>query len=226
MSLADYQTLVPALVRDDSARVSDTDRDGAIASAVARYSDDRPRRRVDDVTASGANALPLPAQWVDGWSRIQGLEYPVGDIPPTMLDPERYTLYLGTDQAETIMLYDAVNTGDTVRCVYTIRHTLNSSTDTVPDQDREAVACWAAALLCDQLAALHANAGDTTIQADVVDRTSRAREYANRAKVLRARYFSALGLDEKRNAPAGADVNQSLPDSWGADRLLHPARLR
>lgn len=224
--LSDYQTLVIALVRDDSGRLSSADRDNAIAAAVRRYSGDRPRRRVDDVTASDANTLPLPAQWVTDFSRVISLEYPIGNRPPTGIDPERYGLYTDTDQVTTIMLLDAVIAGADVRCAYTIRHTVTSSLDTIPDADREAVACWAAALLCDQLASIHANAGDVTIQADAVDRGSRAREYANRAKTLRARYLSELGLDEKRNEAASAVVNQSLPDSMGGDRLTHPARFR
>lgn len=226
MSLADYQTLTMSLTRDDAGKLSSTDRDTAIASAVSRYGQDRPRRRVEDVPAAAAQLIALPSAWQADYSRIESLEYPVGSIPPTCVDQDRYSLYIDAAQVQKIMLLEAVQVGQPVRVTFTVRHQVDASADTIRAEDREAVCCWAAALLCDQLASLYSNSGDSTLQADSVDHTSRARDYAARAKTLRGRYYDALGLDPKKNVASGVVVNLDAYDSQGRDRLTHPRRFR
>ncbi|HVL37309.1 MAG TPA: hypothetical protein VM489_16690 [Burkholderiales bacterium] len=224
--LADYQTIVSELVRDDGGKISPAERDRAIAAAVMRYSKDRPRTKVEDVTPESSQLLPLPASWEAGFSDVVALEHPKGRVPPVHLKPERVALY--SDPAGTkIMLLDHVAVAtDSVRASFTVAHQVDAQIDTVPAADREAVACWAAASLCDQLAAFYSSGTDSTIQADAVDGRSKAQEYSARAKTLRVRYHNELGIDFKKAAPAGAVVNLDFPDSRGQDRLTHPARYR
>lgn len=226
MSLTDYQTLTMALTRDDAGKLTSADRDAAIAAAVRRYSEDRPRPWVEDVTATAANLAPLPASWEADFSAIRSIESPVDNVPPTYLESDAWWLYQDTSQVERIQLRDAVNVGDELRVTFTVRHTVSSSTDTIRQNDREAVCCWAAALLCDQLAAQYANSGDSTLQADSVDHTSRAREYGSRAGKLRQRYFDGVGVDPKRNGAGGTTVNWQTGLQGGGDRLTHPRRFR
>lgn len=224
--LSDFQTLTLALVRDDATRLSANDRDIAIANAVTRYGDDRPRPRVEDVTAAAQQLISLPTGWQADYSTISSIETPVGRVPPALLSPERYSLYLDATQTTKVMLLDAVSVGAALRFTFTVRHQLDGSTDTIPAEHREPVCCWAAALLCDQLASLYSNSGDSTIQADSVDHSSRPREFAARAKHLRQRYFDGLGLDPKANVAGGTTVNWNGYDSQGRDRLTHPSRFR
>lgn len=224
--LLDYQTLVMALVRDEGNRITLSDRDQAIARAVGRYSKDRPREIVEDLAASDATTLPLPSAWDDEASAIHSLEYPIGDVPPSYIEPDQFYLYKAPSVAKVIKVPAGLVAAATVRCAYTVPHTLSDATDTLPARDREAVTCWAAALLCDQLAALYANDSTSTIQADNVDHQSKSREYGARANRLRARYFDELGLDTKRTAPAAAIRNFDNFDSQGNDRLTHPRRYR
>lgn len=226
MALADHQTLTIALTRDDSGKVTTTDRDVAIASAVRRYNQDRPQIKVEDVAATGANTLPTPTGWQAGFSVPVSVEYPIGDAPPTLIAQDRFGLYQPPSGTKVLQLLDAVNVGTTMRVTYTIRHLLDVSNDTIPEEHREAVCSWAAAQLCEQLAALYANANDSTIQADVVDRSSKGRDYASRAKALRQRYLDELGVDPKRTVAAGVVVNLDLSDSQGRDRLTHGRRYR
>lgn len=226
MSLTDYQTRTTALHRDDSGKVTAADRDGAIADALARYNTDKPRMKVEDVATTGPNVLPLPAGWVQDFSTIRSIECPIGRVPPSVVPQDRYGLYQLPNGTLQLQLLDSRNVGTTMRVTYTFMHVLDVSTDTVPAKDREALCCWAAAQICDQLAALYANATDSTIQADVVDRSTKAHHYASRASKLRQRYFEQLGLDPKRNVAAGVEVNLNLPTSLGEDRLTHPRRYR
>lgn len=225
MPLADYQTLVDKLVRDETGKVATTDRDEAIARAVARYSQDRPREKVEDVVAAGTNYLALPSGWQADFSALRSVEYPIGETPPSFLGQDEIGFYR-TPSALQIMLADAPANAANVRLNYTIRHQVDGSNDTIRSDDREPVCAYAAAILLDQLASLFAGDNNPTIQADNVDHNSKGREYAARASSLRKRYFDTLGIDPKRQVAAGVVVDLDFSDSQGNDRLLHPRRYR
>ena len=223
--LSDYQTLTDNLVRDDAGKLTSADRDLAIGAAVVRYSKDRPRTRVSDITAPGGHYLPLPNGWEDGFSSLGGLEYPVGDMPPEYLETGSWGMY-HTPSGMQIMVRDALPVNATVRAGFTARHVLTDALDTLPDTSREAVCSYAAAILLDQLASLYSGDSDSTIQADSVNHQSKASEFAARARALRKRYFDDLGIDPRRNVAAGAVANLHLNDSRGRDRLTHPRKFR
>lgn len=221
---ADYQALVGALTRDDAGKLSADHLDSAIALAVERYSQDRPRLKAEDVTAAGGNTLPLPAGWLDGFSVLASIEHPIGSVPPNYLQGDSYALYLAPS-GTVIQARDGFSAGAQARCTYTIKHALSSAADTIPAQHCEAVACWAASSLCDQLATLYSGDSDSTIQADSVNHQSKAQEFSARARSLRKRYFDEMGIDPKRAVAAGAVVDLAFRDSRGYPQLTHPLRL-
>lgn len=219
MALADLQKLVDAQIRDEAGVIATSNRDDAIALAVVRYSEDRPRAIVVDTVSPGGQRLALPAEWEDGVSRLVGIETPINQIPPAELAAEDWQLYRGV-VGEELLLDQAAPAGDTVRWRITIAHVADEATDTVPERDREAVACWASALLLDQLAVYYAGSRDTIIEGDRVDWGSKSRDFAKRAGDLRKRYLDHLGIEDKRAAPAGVVVSHRDKDSRGQDRLL------
>ena len=223
--LIDYQALVAAAVRDEAQKLSAGDIGSAITQAVARYSKDRPRLKVQDVVAPGGNLLPLPAAWQADFSQLSSLEYPIGNVPPDIIGAGGWAMYVAPDGL-MVQVMAAISAAATVRVTYTIAHVLSDVADTITVMDREPVSSYAAAMLCDQLASLYSNDQDSTIKADSVQHTSKAGEFARRAKVLRQRYFDDLGIDTKRNVAAGAVVNLDLASSVGRDRLTHPRRYR
>jgi hypothetical protein len=224
--LSDHQALVIELIRDDAGKITTADRDRAINLAIERYSKDRPQEKTQDVTPTDANHLPLPGAWEADFSELRSLEYPIGSVPSSVIGQERYGFYR-SPTALTIQLLDAVAVAaNNVRATYTIRHVVSAVADTIPVGDREPVACWAAAVLCEELAALYSGNTDSTIQADSVEQTSKAQEYAARARGLRKRYIDELGIDEKRSQPAGVVVNLDFPDSHGQERLTHHSQFR
>ena len=223
--LADYEQLVTNLVRDDANRLSPQDIDDAIGLAAQRYSKDRPQTKVEDLTPSDAHTLPLPAAWETAFSAIASLEYPIGQRPRITIESGRWSLYQ-SPTAITILLEDAVSLSQKVRASFSIAQVLDATHDTIPLADREAVACWAAANLCEQLAAFYSGGTDSTIQADSVRQQSKSQEYAARAKSLRARYLNELGVDDKRNESASAVVTITPTDSRGQTRITHSAQYR
>lgn len=225
MALDDFQQLVSDLIRDDDNRIVREDRTEAINLAVSRYSKDRPLKEVEDVAASGGNYQDIPSKWQDGFSQLQSIEYPVGEVPPSFLQSGHWVMYQSVSGPQ-IVLSASVTAGDTLRMTYTRMHVVDASQDTIPVIDREPVACYAAAYLCEQLANLYSRDSDSTIQADSVDHASKGRDFSRRAQTLRQRYFNELGINAKRNNASGVVVDFDKTDSQGNDRLFHKGRFR
>lgn len=226
MALSDFQALVADLLRDVEERIEDAERDRALASAVRRYAGDRPRKLVADVTAEAGHVLDLPEAWEPEVSAVQSIEYPVGEAPPAHLDAEAWRLYEGPDGV-SIQIDDAAAAGAVYRIRFTAGHTLSAETDTIPARDREAVASYAAGLLLEGLAGIHAaDSDEALVGAPVVQQSSKFDRYARRARTLIKRYGELLGVQEPRTQAAGTAVNWNRNDSRGRDRLTHPRYLR
>lgn len=223
--LSDYQTLVTDFVRDDAGKISTGQRDGAIAAAVERYSEARPVEKAADIAGASGNSIALPTGWESGFSDLKSLEYPVGRVPPTYLESDAYALYLGTGGL-SIMLLSALPAGSTVRAVFTVHHQLTTLVDSIPLRHREAVAKFASASLCDQLAALYANDTDSTIGAGMVQGQTKSQAYAARARDYRKQYQDAVGVTDKTMQPASAVATLRPRDARGQPFLYHPPGLR
>lgn len=225
MAIEDYQDLVTSLTRDPDELISTGQRDQAISLAVVRYSQDLPRRLVADDVVPATGFLDLPDGFDTDQHRIEALECPPDRIPPAVLSGEDWALYQGVD-AIRIMLISRPPTGAAIRIRYTGAHVLDDETDTIPAKHREAVASWAAAILCEQLASQYSGDQIPTVNADSVDHQSKGRDFANRAKTLRKFYYDSIGVDPKRNVAAGVVVDLDLPDSRGLDRIWKRRGLR
>lgn len=202
MALADYQQLVDSLVRD-SRTLTPTDRDRAIELARLRYSTDAERLLAQDVTwlADGYFG-PLPAGWVAG-AYVMGAEYPLGEQPAAVIE---LGVYLQPGAVEQLVTQEALPAGAVVRVTFAAPHQLSSApaADTIPARHMEAVASYAAHVLCKQLAAHYSGERETSIHADASNTDSRARNYAQRAKDYRAGYYSGIGKADPQGSSAGA----------------------
>lgn len=207
MALADIQGLVDNLVRDESGATGSDARDQAIALAVLRYSQDVERRVAEDVAWSASGYFgTLPAGWVAGSYLIEA-EYPVGQVPRSLVE---MSVYQAPD-GQLLAVPQAIHTGELVRVVFTVPHQLSGegeeAVDTTAPKHREALASYAASLLCKQLATKYSGERDSSISADQSNTESRARNYAARARDYRAAYYAGIGkLDpqsDKGSAAAG-----------------------
>lgn len=225
MSLADFQTQIDDLVRDKDQVIAVAQRDSALATAVLRYSDDRPNAVVADAIGDDSQQLALPAGWESGFSQLQRVEYPLDMNPRAFVDMAHVALYQ-TPADLVIELPVVVGAAESARLTYTQRHVVDVANDTVPVSDRFAVCCWAASILCGQLANYYASDSEPTIQADSVDHRRKSDVYRARERELAAHYFKSLGIDEKRSGAAGVVVNLQGTDSRGNDRLFHKRRYR
>lgn len=203
MSLYD---LTKAAVKDDSGRLADpTDYDAAVVQAIKRYSMARPRLVCEDISGTGGHDLTLPAGWCAEFSTLVSIEYPVGNVPESLLDGDEWTIYQSPTGLK-LRLIDAVPPAtETVRVLYSALH----SEATVPVADTEAVANLAASLCLRQLAAGYGNSNDSTIQADSVNHQSKTDEYRRLAESFEKLYAGHLGIGS--DAPVVASMKTAAP---------------
>lgn len=221
MALTDHQTLVAAMVRDQSSVITDAERDRAIAMALQRYNADVPRHVVSDVTWPSTSVFgPVPEGWSDR-SSLDLVEYPIGRVPPSTV----FAAAIQTLDGWALELVHALPAGAVARVVYQAPHLLQAGeapADTIAPAHQEAFASYAAALLCRQLAAHYSGQRETAVGADSVQTESRARNYAARAKEYRAAYFAGVG----RPDPEALGASQGSGQAAASAVIDLPGRSR
>lgn len=221
MALEDLQTLIDNLVRDDSDQITDEHRDQALLLAVVRYSTDRPRIIVEELTAAGGSTLDLPVDWDLQFSRLEKLEIPDGDsATPVSANTEQVLSGVRIRAAREFQA------GTVLHIYFTAMHIVDADNDTVPIADREAVAAWASNILLEQLATMYSGASDPTFDADTVDHQAKGRDFARRAKDKRQMYLNHLGIDSKRVVAHGVVIDFDQEPSHGRGHLTHSNRRR
>jgi hypothetical protein len=215
MARSDIEALIADLVQDEGRL-----RGGAVARALdeaaRRYSKDRPRVLVADCLSTGDCLLTPPADW-EASSRIVALEWPVDAVPPSIRRPGDFVPYAHPTGAKLqCRAVQPPAAGETVRVTFTASHLLTDSDDTIPSEDRAAVAALAASALLEQLAVATAGDTDSTIPSDSVDHKTMSDRYAARARAVRKVYDDHLGaLDAGGARPAGASAEVGLAGRTG-----------
>lgn len=226
MTLAALRTLTTDLVRAPSDKITPQQLDAALQLALSRYQEDLPRQASEDVFATGGLNLPLPTAWEDG-SDLLGLEYPVGQFPQALLRADEFA-QVGTPDGDVIRMACALNAGEMVRVFFSRSHVLSDSACSIPARHSEAFCCWAAGLLCDQIAGTFASNTASSIQVDSADTSNPAREWRTRANGFRSRYAALLGVqgvtggssDKPVTKAAGAVVEFDLQASRFTGRRM------
>jgi hypothetical protein len=218
-----YQAVFDA-VKDDAGKLTDPgDYYRNITAALARYSRHRPAVAVEDIDGDGTHEYDLPLGWVEEFSTITSIEYPLGDLPATLMEPEDFEVYRKPAGNVLRLIADAPAASEEFRVTYTIPRT----EITVAANDVDALVNLAASFCCENLANAYAQSGDSTIGADAVNYRSKSADFAFRAKRLMALYKEHVGVKEDGGvAPATGVASHEMHYPGGQDRLTHPARQR
>jgi hypothetical protein len=215
MTSDELQGKIIAKVKDDSAKVAPDDYESAAAEALKRYSKHRPRLVCEDLTGNGTNDLLLPTGWSEGISSIVSIEYPMGQVPETLLDTDYWTIYQ-QPAGKRLRLLEAKPTAlERVRVLYSALH----PKATIPAADEDAIANLAASICLRLLATAYGQTGEPLIQADVVNYRSKTDEFRRLADSFEKIYKDHLGLKESDTTPA-AMTTVSPPDK-SRTRLTH-----
>lgn len=207
--------LVQSKVKDDSGRLTVVDDyEPAIAAALERYSAHKPRELVADVAGAGTHDVGLPVDWVEEFSQVRSVEYPVDQVPEVLLAQDTWKVYRAVAGPVLRLLDETPLATESLRLTITVPRIEAE----VVTGDLDAVAALAASFCCDTLANLFASTNDPTISADVVNYRSKSSEYGRRAKALRKLYLDHMGIDEDSGQPASLTV---APPPAGGYGLTH-----
>ena len=241
-SYSQYLDDVAKRIQDAAGKLDPAVIDRLTQQAITqRYSKDRPLEVVADVAGNGTNNLALPTgsltfnsvvtsfTFEDGFSVVMEIEFPAGQVPPNWLRDEEWHMYKTPTGLGIQILDSAPQATDTLRITWTARHLPDGSS--VFPSDYEAVCDYAAGLCCEALAAIYAQTGDSTAQADVVNYRSKSSEYLKLSGALKTRYYEHVGVEpdkegETMGGPALAIGEQHWGLGAGVDRLTHPRYSR
>ncbi len=211
----------------------------AVGEAVKTYSKHRPHVLTEDVSGAdefdyvitSSESPPLAGSltyWSDGFSVINKVEYPVDDEEraDNTLQEDEWTLYNKPLGQYLRFIEEKPASGEFFRVTYTALHTCDDTISTIKVIDEEAVQSLAAAFYCEMLATYFAQNQDSTIQADVVNHTSKSRDFAARAKAYRQFYYDHMGIKEGTPKAASVTRDQDLTGSSGRDKITHPRKYR
>lgn len=219
---------IKVLVKDTAVKLDDADYPTFLQRAVDLYSSVRPQRKVKDYVGDGSTfKLTLPADWEEGFSTIESVEYPQGEREPEFLDADQYDVRNDTESVKVIWLFDLTPaSGKKTRVAYTLRHTVSATISTIPAADESAVEVLGASFACEALAAIYAQTSDPLLSADTVNYRSKSQEYRDMAKHYRKGYDAHVGAGDTSPQASGGYVEWDTVDQTGLDRLWHPRRQR
>ncbi len=237
LAQADY------LISADDDELAQAAREEMVRAAIERYNRDAPDTQTDDVTGDGGKYYGMAASlssWEEGFSRIVKIEYPAADISadetPTYLEPEDWQedYWKAVSGTQTRYLYlpnHSPAATETMRITYTVPYEWSGTPPAVdtPGQDFYAICDLAASFCCHAIATRYSRTSDSTIAADAINHTSRAAEFAARARELWARYKGHMGLDAEIPVRAVGDfVDWDTAPGWPGSRefLFHGKGLR
>lgn len=238
MTKEDFLTRLETALQDSAEKLQPDDKNRLLSQAVLIYSKDRHREIIHEITGDGsAYDFAMPSDWVEGFSTIIGrIEYPADDYQnPVYIEDDEWMFFLKLVASVTTRYIRFTTftpaSGKIARLIYTVPHTLNDDTNTIVENDIEAVVSLTAALCFWALAAKFAQTTDPTIDADVIDYQRKSELYGTLAKEKLATYNSLMGLGEEAKNAAAASAGVIFKDldiayPWGEDYLTHPIRQR
>ena len=208
--------------------LTDTEVGDHVDAAVRDYSRDRPLVKVLDKTADGTNTLAVPTTnegWVDEWSRIHSIEWPLDQNPPQVVDDRQYMLYQAPSSYVIRWLTEWPGNGETVRVSFTtlrVLHATVASSTTVLDIDFDALCYLATSKAALAIAGQFARTNEPAFNADTINYKSKAEEWRSIAGRWQGLYSKAI---MSQRPPSSGRVNWDARLGSGHYPLTHE-RLR
>jgi hypothetical protein len=204
----------------------------AVAAALQRFTDDRPRIAVDGFVGDGTDVYDLSTKvaggsWDEDTSRVVDVAYPFSAADENLLESEEWhVVELPTVGKSLHIKSGAPAATDYVR----VRFTASWTEAAVPARFRSAVAMLAAAAYLRMIAARYAQSGESLLGADAFNRggaaqtmRSLARDYEDKYAALVVGATGASGdgaAGAAALAPSVVFVSAPLDGQRGAGPLV------
>jgi hypothetical protein len=228
------QILAAEEADDDIDKASRVD---CIKEAVrSNYSQDAPRIVVVEVDGTGAFDYLLTTiltSYVEGFSVIQQVEYPVDDTSQEadIVDEGDWEVFRKSTGEYLRFKADTPSASEDFRVTYTAPYVFASSaasaTIAAPETDLDAIGNLAASIAFGRMAARANRQSDPTIQADTTNYRDKSDRYRSLAKDYLARYRDLVGVSESGGPVPAYAVTDLDPDlQIQTPYLTHERRFR
>lgn len=208
---------------DRAGGITDAQFDRLIGDAIRLYSFHRPDVGYTSKDGDGTTyEWPVPDDWDEGFSTIVDVEYPAGERTPEYLDITEVITYESDAGVHSFRLLSTTpSDSQTVRFGYTRQRTIDESTTTVPDADKEALVHLASYYYLRRLAAEMAKSVASSNRDDPVALQANAANYVSLANAEYAEYIKLMGIQEDEAQPLVTVATIANPMSWGTGPLTH-----
>lgn len=227
---------------DSNTELTDAQLQAMVKAAVERYSRDSPNSTTTDITGDGGkyyDIATLLTSWIEGYSHVTTVEYPAenvsADTDPTYLGPDDWQdNYWYYGDRYLYLPNHAPAATETVRVTYNSPYVWSGVPEatTTPAADFYAISQLAAGYACQAIATKYSRTSDATITADSASHSSRASEFAARARDYMRLYDRHMGIisddGQPIAQPAGDFIDWDTAPSWPAGRqyLYHGRNTR
>ena len=170
---ADYITRIKQILRDDAGIVVDSGSETALKAHLSDaveliYDDDRPYTKYKSYTGDSGYDYDKPSDWINGFSKIETLEYPAGYQEPEMLDPELFRLYNNGTTEKVRFIQNSPSASETFILGYILPHALDGSSNTTFEADFQALCHLATAITLLAMTNKYTQSSAPTITASAV----------------------------------------------------------
>lgn len=195
------------------------DYDRHILSALDIFSKDYPHIILASITGDGTYLYATPTGWINEFSQIISIEFPIGESPPNYLFNDRFeTINTATGTWKILLKDDAPSATQTFK----VRFTGQRDATIIPVGYIEVFHWLVSALACTELATIYVNTTDSSIAADASNPFEAADGYANRAAVYMQMYKNYMGIGEGKATPSLFITQNTRSYPYSIDRLTHP----
>ena len=194
-----------------------------LLEALLTYSRFKPLSRVKLYEGVSSSFLDAPDDYNDELGNIQSVEYPIGNVPKTLL--ECYEVILN-DEEEQIINFDRTLNGS-VRVRYQTIHSFNENLEaSTPDTDFYCICDIAASYYLLALASRYAQLTDPTMGTDYANKENKVNQFIKLSNeyLVKAGGWLGVDIDELKKGAAEDDAvssNQSTYDSAPIDTLFN-----
>lgn len=229
-TLKDIRDHINAELQDDARFLTPDEKELYIVAAINQVDNDRPLRKVADITGDGSQDYGLPADFEKGFSIIQSVESPAGEIPPNFLrEDDSWFEYEDPTKSPALRLkfFNLQPTSsDIIRINYTAPYTVTTDAS---DLDRISFLSVVYKALEFALAALgqkFTQSSESTLLADSVNYAARGQNFIFQATEWGKKYKQVVGIGQDNIAPAQAFKEKDITYLHGEDMIFHQKRFR
>jgi hypothetical protein len=174
MTQTDYINQIKKIIKDNAGYLSTDDLSLCLENALMKISKDYPL--IIDVLCSGNDGsdYPLPEGWVEGFSYIQAIEYPYGNLLPEYLEEDEFIIYQNNNIKIIRFLQQIILSVESFKIFFSVPYKITAETNSLPDSLSKALVHLSSYHACQMLAAKYSQFINTEFNANNVNYQSQS----------------------------------------------------